>query len=163
MGSAVANPGRIFGDFCASIYDRRQSVNDHIHYVQNHMDNASRRQIAKELALKCSAVGRCAGSLRHYGRDSLSVDDLAFNPFLDRFDALHFNLFHVEEVGLRVVDDEEGADKEEDVAAEILIQRVRALKKAFKCKRLDGAENTKFTISTETEQEQKGGILHSEC
>ena len=169
MGSNVANPRSIFTDFCDIAYDPRVATNDYIHYIQKHSDNDSRRQIVKELDLKCTAIGQCGGSLRHYGRSESVSDGLPYHPLLEQFDTLHFNVFHIEEAGFRVVvDDElndqkvEDHDVDKDAAMEIVSERTRAMNAQFDAERWNGGENGKFNISVQTNlgQKQKGILLH---
>ncbi len=173
MGSAVVNPGRIFTEFCDVSYPKRVATNDYVHYIQKHSDDASRRHIAKELGLKCTAIGQCGGSQRHYGRREPSADGLAFHPMLEQFDSLHFNLLHIEEAGFRVAaagnDGDEKVDADEmedgqptDTAMEIVTQRVRALQKEFEGERLGGGSSGKFNISVLSEETQliQGILVH---
>ena len=169
MASALNNPATIFTNFCDETYPPRTATNDYIHYVQKHSDNESRRQIAKELDLKCLDIGQCAGSLRHYGQsESVTVSDGLRRQFMMRqFDTLHFNLCHVEEAGFRLkaddlVDDGKVAEDEVvDSAMNIVTERVKTLKKHFDSERLNGGTNSKFNISVQTGSEtQNKGILY---
>ena len=160
MGSAVANPGRIFGEFCDISYPKRTATNDYVHYIQKHSDNASRRQIAKELDLKCTNIGHCVGSKRHYGRNEAVSGGLPYHSMLEQFDTLHFNLCHVEEAGFRlaahdVVDAAKVEEEGVDAAMETVTQRVRALKTEFDAERWNGGGNGKFNIAVQTEERQK--------
>ena len=75
MASGVANPTEIFIEFCDSAYDKTVATNDYIHFIQKHSDNISRRQIVKELDLKCSAIDKCIGSRRHFERNDFGANE----------------------------------------------------------------------------------------
>ena len=164
MGSGLNNAASIFVNFCSTSYPQRTATNDYVHFVQKHSDNDSRRQIAKDLNLKCVNIGQCAGSLRHYGQSERVSDGLHHQFMIQQFDTLHFNLCHVEEAGFRlaaddVVDDGKVGDEVMDSAMNIVTERVRALNTQFDAERLNGGTNSKFTISVQTGSEtQNKGI-----
>ena len=165
MGSGLTNPRKLFVNFCDRHYDERLATNDYIHCIQTHFDNDSRRQILKEMDMECTNIGECAGSLRHYRRTDAATDGLCYHPILEQFDSLHFNVFHVEEAGFRVYDDEKDDDKKDDdevdveTAAEIVIERARAMKKQqFEVERWNGGATGKFNISVQV-QSAKGIVM----
>ena len=167
MSSNVVNPGSIFTNFCDSAYSPVMATNDYIHFIQKHSDNVSRRQLVKELDLKCGAIGHCVGSLRHYGRRESEREEVSYHSILEQFDALHFNVFHIEEGGFRVVTEDKDSDEKVDddvdlqTALEIAVERSRAMEKQFDSERWNGGANSKYTISVQSAVALKQkGIFH---
>ena len=93
----------LFIEFCDNMYSKQALLTDYIHFITKHSDRDSKATIVAELKCECPSVDKCARTERHLrdrGRDQAEH----INFYIDTFDTIHFNLFHLEHVGLRVAD-----------------------------------------------------------
>ena len=141
-----------------------------------HSDSASLSAMAAQLKSRCAGPAKCEWTQRHFGRDAHSLShsetETEFNFFIATIDTLHFNVFHLRDVGLRIDlsdlktdDDDDAKDIDDDsslVDAAMLRIRdiIRLKRKQFAFDRMDGADaKNKFTIDGATQKQtltQKG-------
>ena len=160
---------RVITDFCDVHYGKENVLRDYVHFMDHHSDPKSVREISGNFKLKCGGVGQCVGTQRHFrergGSPHDVVDNESTNFYVDTLDALHFYLFHLEEMGLRIpmelletaakaVDEEQDDDSLVDAVAKVMAQEIAARRKLLSVDRLDGANNTKFNISTTDKKEE---------
>ena len=149
--------------FCDEHYGQDAVLRDHIHFLDKHSDPNSVREIAGRFQMDCDGVGQCRGTLRHFrGRGGLKQDveaEKATNFYVETVDSLHFYLFHLEEMGLRVpieliesalkrVDEEKDEESLVDEGAKVMVKQIAAKKKAVRVDRFDGNNNVKFNVAT---------------
>ena len=156
----VALARRLFTEFCDQVYAKRLSLGDYILYVDVHSDDASRAAFASMLRFECPSLAQCGWTARHVRDRAEMQRDGDYNAFCRRFDALHFNILHLEQVGLRVAvaaeveakaqdDDDEAEEDLVDEAMLYMAQQIEAKKKDFAVERVDNATNSKFNIVAE--------------
>ena len=88
-------------EFCDVHYTEHWMLEDYIHFVANHSDFASMIKMAEALNWKCfDDVKQCGASTRHYRSRSQAEKVVHF--CIEIMDKLHFNVFHLVDVGLRV-------------------------------------------------------------
>ena len=165
----------LFVEFCVAAYSKEHVLADYIHYVAKHSDDASRRAIAKEIDFGCRGIRHCQATQRHYRDRSVSdaqpTQRVKYRFLLDCFDALHFNLLHLEEVGLREAPDakheESDADQDDeglvDHALGRLVRDIEAKRHNADFQRADEQKHSKFNIvvgSDEKKEGQKGMHPH---
>ena len=107
--SNIDNARQILIEFLDSAYSCSLLLDDYIDFFANHSGEESRRALSahlRDLRCSCASVGECGGTSRHYRERQddkhHQEGDMAANLFLDLIDTLHFNIFHLEHVGLRV-------------------------------------------------------------
>ena len=118
-------------DFCDASYPKAVALSDYIDFVSHHADDAERANLVSTLRLKCDSVGGCALTRRHLrGRRNADATEEQHvrHAIVDRLDTLHFNLMHLEHVGLR---ERPMGDEEQQVSLE----------------GVDDSINSKFNIS----------------
>ena len=162
-----------FTDFCDDHYGKINALRDYIHFITNHSEPAAVRAIASRLQFKCDSVGRCQGTRRHFrerGGRSEEKEEMDTNCYVETMDSLHVFLCHLEEMGLRIpmdavyaattaVDEEQDDDLVVDAVFKKMVAEVSKRQKVLSVKRLDGATNSKFVISTvESKSESKEGM-----
>ena len=173
------DPRIAFTSFCLELYPKKSFLNDYIHWVLHHNDPQSAMAIRKQLHFVCESAKRCGATTRHY-RDRRedgngAADDAESSWFVDKMDCIHFNVYHLHELGLRVsketIENElgpDGKEQDEDESVDLSLKRMSTVietKRAmFTTERLDGAANSKFTLQID---EQKGSdgmslYLHAE-
>ena len=110
----ATNARAILQEFVDATYSRSLLLEDYIDFFSSHSDSASRGALGgwlRTLQCSCSSVAKCTGTARHFrGRTQRDEQGL----FLDLIDTLHFNIFHLEHVGLRVpVHDNQDVDEDD--------------------------------------------------
>eukprot|EP01084_Bolivina_argentea_P293717 505222_1 len=102
-----ANQKRKFVQFCVEEY--RMCLNDYIHLISVHSTDLA--TIANNLQTnfgfhKCYNIDECKCTQRHRRRrnknDPHELDD-KYNFYVEIFDTIHFYLFHLEDLGLRIL------------------------------------------------------------
>ena len=158
------DPQIAFRSFCEELYPKRVLLNDYIHWVLHHHDPQSAMAIRKQLHFDCESAKRCGATTRHY-RDrredgSGAADEVESNWFGDKMDCIHFNVFHLHELGLRVTaeaaeselapdDEEQDESKSVDLALKRMAKEIAKKRTLFSTERLDGAANSKFTLKVD--------------
>lgn len=173
LGAAAAelveDPKSTFTAFCDELYPKRMLMDDYIHWVLHHKDPENIKALRARLHFICESAKLCGATSRHYRErqnDGKGADD-ATNWFTEKMDVLHFNVYHLHELGLRVEPDviqkEVATDHEETDEAhsvKLALQRmaevVEAKRAAFSTERLDGNSNSKFTLKVV--EQQRGGV-----
>ena len=165
-----------FTSFCDEHYGKENVLRDYVHFMDHHSDPKSVREISGKFKWKCDGVGQCGCTQRHFrerGGSPQNVEDReTTNFYVDTLDALHFYLCHLEEMGLRIprelletaaaaVDEEEDEESLVDAVAKVMAQEIAARRKLLSVDRLDGANNTKFNISTTEKKEGTTDGLYS--
>ena len=160
----------LFHTFCEDLYPKGVMLNDYIHWVLNHKDEESIYAIRKRLNYVCDSAKKCSATTRHYRdrrQDKVGADDIESNWFTEQMDRLHFNIYHLHELGLRVsaevLESEVAPDDEiqdeshlKDLAMKRLAKQLRAKRAEFGTERLDGSVNAKFTLKVH-EMKEIGG------
>eukprot|EP01083_Nonionella_stella_P275594 936072_1 len=119
------NDEKIFTHFIAAVYDNEMVINDYIHIICEHNHQIPQMKqflIQNKIFDECD-VSKCTFTSRHHGDQVTDGDENTLDPLLDlakqRFDSLHFYLFHLFECGLRSMehdddDDMKGGDTSND-------------------------------------------------
>ena len=170
--SDTANARAILLEFVDATYSRALLLADYIDFFSAHSDAASRGALCAQLrALQCGCarVAECAGTARHF-RERAQRKEQGLCLDLDLIEALHFNVFHLEHVGLRVPalpSDDEKEDGDEDDLVDAEMRRIAAhilrLRTLFAFERIDNTQNSKFTIKAQEEDALQGatGGIHT--
>ena len=125
-------------------------IEDYIHFITNHNDPASITKIQADL--KCQCVGtlaRCRMTARHYRSRFRERNEIVH---IDIMDSLHFNLYHLEEAGLRVkvrnnVSTNQSNGDLVDSAMLGMFKEIRGKRKQHFFERLNDTKSTKFSLS----------------
>ena len=91
-----------FVDFLVSIYGSKRLLTDYIDFIDNHTDSASAAAIVRDLGFECEDVDGCRGAERHFLRERAEAQRVKRHRLLGLIDTIHFNLFHLKHVGLRM-------------------------------------------------------------
>ena len=166
-----------FTEFCDEHYGTDQMLADYMHFMDDHSAPDSVKQIAAKLQVDCGGVRGCGCTSRHFrerggGRKEFVEKEASTDFYNEKMDSLHFYLCHLEEMGLRVPVDKlqpEMKEMDEKVDGDLLVDHsvkkmkseVTAGKKVESVSRFDGANNTKFTVSTTEQKEEVTTGLHS--
>ena len=160
----TANARAILLEFVDATYSRALLLADYIDFFSAHSDAASRGALCAQLrALQCGCarVAECAGTARHF-RERAQRKEQGLCLDLDLIDALHFNVFHLEHVGLRVPAQTAlpTGDDDEDALVDAEMRRIAAhilrLRTLFAFERIDNTNNSKFTIKAQEEDALQG-------
>ena len=161
-------PKAAFTSFCEELYPKKVLLNDYIHWVLHHKDPESVKALRKRLQFLCDSATSCGATTRHYrvrGDDEDGAEDAPPNWFVDKMDSIHFNVYHLNELGLRVeVDSAENTSEDEKRGDSDLVDQdlknmtkvIEAKRAFFSNERLDGAANSKFTL--QINEEKEGGL-----
>ena len=156
-----------FNSFCRDLYPKRHLLDDYVHWTQYHRDPESTESMKSRLHFVCDSVKRCGATTRHYRDrrvDGDGAEEMESNWFVDKMDCIHFNIYHLQELGLRVSTDEMKSDlvsneDEQDEAhlVDIALQRmgkvIESKRALFSTERLDGATNSKFVLQIDEQTE----------
>ena len=109
----VDDPRAAFTAFCEEVYPKRVMLNDYIHWVLHHKDTESIQAIRAQLHFICESAKICGATTRHYRdrRHDDTTEQTPLNWFTEKMDIVHFNVYHLTELGLRVTAE---CDIEED-------------------------------------------------
>ena len=165
----VDDPRAAFTAFCEELYPKGVLLNDYIHWVLHHKDPRSVKAIRGRLQFVCESAKLCGATSRHYGDRRVGGDGA--NWFTEKMDSMHFNIYHLYELGLRVspeVMQKEMASGDEEQDESDLVnsslkrmgREIETKRALFSTERLDGATNSKFTLQIDEQKEGghgKGG------
>ena len=152
------DPKATFISFCDELYPKTTMLDDYVHFVEHHADPSSLEYIKGRLHLKCESATKCGATTRHYrDRADDHNDGIESVWCIDRIDSVHFMIHHLTELGLRVsLETKESAvvsDDEKQVDLDVVdhdlkrtVKEVDSKRAVFSNERLDGIENTKFTL-----------------
>ena len=112
--SSNVNAKRIFIQFCVDRYV--MFLDDYIHFVcvhSHHLKEITDHLETNGNLLKCNNINQCKSTQRHYrnriddtqnenNTDNDEQED-KYNFYVEMFDTIHFYLFHLEHLGLRVL------------------------------------------------------------
>ena len=103
----MAKARQILLEFIDATYSRSLLLEDYIDFFSLHSDEASVGALCAQLrALQCGcwSVAECKATQRHFAdrTQTLRKELEQRNLFLELIDTLHFNVFHLTHVGLRV-------------------------------------------------------------
>ena len=160
----------LFVDFNQNIY--RSLLDDTIHFVQQHDHDIERvrREWTEIYGLPKCSVSECVQTVRHYERGrrernrewNINEEDAVYNFYEKEMDRVHFYIFHLFDVGMRVntkslilSEDEDDEKKLDSVgvsvdklfAAERDQIKMRRAACKVDCDRFD-KEHNKFTIQS---------------
>eukprot|EP01084_Bolivina_argentea_P010908 20359_1 len=136
-----------FMQFISNKY--KMCLDDYIHLICVHSDDLN--QITKDLMVKynvnpCNHIDKCQCTYRHY-RDRCKKNDNyindKYNFYIEIFDSIHFYLFHLEDVGFRVVLNKIKIKHQIEISKQI---KTKQKKYEFTFSRLNHKTNTKFII-----------------
>ena len=161
-----SNSQTIFIDFCSNSYP--QCLDDYIHFISKHSDNDSLDKIRTALQknhqlIICSNINKCQCTKRHYtkrSRMNKPQNDNVYNFYISLFDRIHFVIYHLEALGLRVPLKSKGEENQEmnhnDNYLKCTDLRIGKIQKIIENKRkeirnlnmerLDNTNNSKFNI-----------------
>eukprot|EP01084_Bolivina_argentea_P162355 282566_1 len=161
-----------FIQFCMETYSKR-CLDDYIHFICYHADEFN--NIVNDLQTnydlcKCNNINQCVWTQRHYeNRNNNRIVKDDYNFFIQLFDTMHFYLFHLEDIALRVpisdITKQEQVDEDDDTELkldnlqllDLQIGKMQSIIESKKMKfnlctdRLD-KNNTKFNIMIETKE-----------
>ena len=164
----------ILSEFVDATYSRSLLLADYISLFTKYSDAESREALCAHLsALKCECerVGDCAGTARHFrGRtETQSKEEKEEKElFLGLIDTVHFNVFHLEHLGLRVPSDSDAHEQKDDemerdehdlVDTEMrrIAKQIHRLRSLSAFPRIESTKNSKFTLQTSEEKEATDG------
>ena len=168
----VSDPIMAFQSFCDDIYSKRNMLSDYIHWVLKHKDPESLTAIRKRLHFVCESAKNCGATTRHY-RDRRVDGDGANKKqsswFTEKMDIIHFNVYHLHELGLRVPAEtmqpdlkEDGDEQDESLLVDHALKKmakvIESKRAMFGSERLDGAKNSKFTLQISEQKESGNGM-----
>ena len=144
--------------FCDTSYPKKVALSDYIDFVRHHGDDESLRSFASRLGLKCASVADCGWTQRHLRTSDEDAKESAEtrpvrHACVDRLDALHFNVLHLHEVGLRA----KAADDAQDMKS--YAKDMEEKSKTLHVDRFDGATNNKFNIAAAAVTSQSGALF----
>ena len=156
----VDDPKAVFTDFCEKVYPKKYFLNDYIHWVLHHKDEAEITQLRSNLHFICESAKLCGATTRHYRDRRVTTnenDGEERNVFIEKMDSIHFNVFHLNELGLRISSEdlkieitENDKGKDEEHLKELKLKRMAEIiamkRQFFSAERLDGDNNLKFTL-----------------
>ena len=166
--NSAKNARDLFIAFCDSVYSAALLLDDYVHLMCKHSDSASLSAMAAQLKSRCAGPAKCEWTQRHFGRDAHSLShsetETEFNFFIATMDTLHFNVFHLRDVGLRIDLSDLKTDDDDSSLVDAAMLRIRDIirlkRKQFAFDRMDGADaKNKFTIDGGTQKQtltQKG-------
>ena len=96
------DPESMFEAFIRDLYPRRKLLDDYIHWVLHHLDPDSLLKLRRKMQLMCDRVNDCRATTRHYRDRRNDGNGVESNWSHEIMDRIHFNVYHLEEVGLRV-------------------------------------------------------------
>ena len=158
-------------EFVDATYTRQLLLEDYIAFFSARSDDDALRSQLLALQCRCDDAATCGGMPRHFRdrkRGKEQGDAVAANLFLDLIDTLHFNVFHLRHVGLRVDADTQQEDNEEKKDDDDLVdpemrrvaELIYRLRSEFAFERIDNTQNTKFTLKAQEElQGDRGGTF----
>lgn len=167
----VDDPKAVFMKFCDEIYPKRVFLNDYIHWVLHHNSVEEAKAIRSVLQYLCDSANDCGATTRHYRdrrQDANGADDVP-NEFMEKMDALHFNIYHLQELGLRIdpetlesemkLDDHEQDESQlADVGYRCMARAIEVKRSRFSSQRLDGLKNAKFNLQVNEQKEGGHGV-----
>ena len=139
--------------FCDNHYDQKWMLEDHIHLLTNHSDPMTTKNLAARLEWKCfEEFKQCHVTTRHY-RNRQRDGKEGIHIYIDMMDSLHFNILHLNDVGLRVnvnLEHESNYDDDDSLVNEAYLRMTREIilkrEEGF-LERLDGAgKGSKFSL-----------------
>ena len=167
------NPKEMFGEFCDKYYPKHFFLDDYIHWISHHKSAEQTMAIRERLHFVCDSAKLCGAVTRHYRdrRADGGGDDATTNWYTDVMDAIHFNLYHLEELGLRtqiesidceLASDDEKRDDRECVndCLKKMIREVDSKRNTFRTGRLDVATNSKFNLQVAMAFDQDTKVNH---
>jgi len=165
----VDNDRTLFIEWCDSVYTAALLLDDYVHVMSKHNDMASLSAMARQIKCPCSGAAECEWTGRHFRgreRDKKKKNAESVHFYIELMDTLHFNIFHLKEVGLRVdladaktSDDDDGDDEDTLVDAAMLRARdiIKLKRKEYAFDRMHSTEISKFTIvGTQKEHDDEG-------
>ena len=165
------DPRAVFNTFCNDLYPKGAMLNDYIHWVMNHKDEQSMKAIRKQLNFVCDSAKNCGATTRHYRdrtQDGNGGDETESSWFTEQMDRVHFNIYHLHELGLRVsaevLESEVGPDDDEkqdeshlfDLAMKRMAREMKEKRGIFGSERLNGSANAKFALKVDGAKESDG-------
>ena len=174
-----------FVDFCTNSYP--ECLDDYIHFISKHSNNESLDKIRNDLQKNyelniCLNINKCQCTKRHYTKRSRMDKEQShneYNFYVSLFDRIHFVIYHLEALGLRVPLKSKEEEKQETNDNENYLKctdlRIGEIQKIienkrkgirnFNMERLDDTKNSKFNIMVKKLNqneilEHKSGIFY---
>jgi len=154
----VDNDRTLFIEWCDSVYTAALLLDDYVHVMSKHNDITSLSAMARQIKCPCSGAAECEWTGRHFrgrGRDKAEKNAESVHFYIELMDTLHFNIFHLKEVGLRIdvadaKTDAKAEDDDEDTLVDAEMLRIRDIiklkREQYTFDRMDSADTNKFTI-----------------
>ena len=166
----VDDPKAVFTDFCEKVYPKKYFLNDYIHWVLHHKDEEEITKLRSSLHFICESAKLCGATTRHYRDRRVTTDENdgeERNVFMEKMDSIHFNVFHLNELGLRIssedlkieiTENDEGKDEEhlKELQLKRMAEVIATKRELFGAERLDEDTNFKFTIQVQEMGKDKG-------
>ena len=161
-GSETVDWCNVFNIFRIDHYPTKSLLNDHIHFISNHVDPEGLDFVQQRLKRDCGSAAKCGATGRHFrdrAVDSNGPDAMDSNSFMDRMDSIHFMVHHLYELGLRVpvhvlakeleakYDDDADNGHFAEFALKRMINEIQSKKEGLQTDRFDGNGNIKFTLN----------------
>ena len=129
-------------------------LENYMNYIQYHSDRKSIAKMAAALKCKCSVGSkRCGGMRRHFRDRTTSLEPIHF--YVDIMDTMHFNVLHLEDVGLRVNLDlnSESVENEDNLVDDYMFKISRTIwskrDQHFVDRLDDTSKNGKFSLCSD--------------
>ena len=146
-------PRNQFIEFIDEHYGERMLLEDYLHCIRDHRDPESTTKMTANLKFKCfDDFKKCTVTPRHY-RDRSQDEKDPVHFYVDIMDSLHFNLLHLEDVGLRVNIPLElliykNDSNSVDDALSMMAKSVQQKRRQFPFSRLNsGVKSAKFSLT----------------
>ena len=115
---------QLFAHFTQNVYKIDNLLNDYHVLIKNHSDHIleiNSYLLKKQSFQSCEDVTKCGYALRHHRTQNINIDNdkILSEPLLNLYastlDSLHYNIFHLYHVGLRVkkMDNKDNNDNDE--------------------------------------------------
>lgn len=162
------DPEALFEAFVDDLYPRRKMLNDYIHWALYHKDSESLLEMRKQLQIMCDRASQCRATRRHYRdrrSDGNGTDAMESKWFHEIMDSIHFTVYHLHELGLRMSVETKLALKDEEKDKFQFVQEglkrmakdVESKRDNFRTERLDGVGSSKYTLQVDTGDVNKRG------
>eukprot|EP01084_Bolivina_argentea_P221203 374706_1 len=154
--------------FCQNVYKNKNLLHDYYHVIKQHNDDLT--QIHTELITNyefdsCS-INQCHNVKRYYVKkvleETVKENDEMYQFYVDLFDQLHYFIYHLYDVGLRVEimeNKQQHADHDEEISLsddsdQILRETINIIQQKRKVNTYDvnrfSIEHNKFTMPVNT-------------
>ena len=162
-------------EFCDALYPKRVLLEDYIHFMCRHSQSVLMAELKQVGGLKhkcADDVAGCEWTSRHFAdrskHDAQGRESVDFR--IETLDTLHFNLYYLTDVGLRVQanadDDEKATDEDQEqglvyLAMKRMADKIEAGRAKCFFERIDGGQSSKFTLCAAQQKEDKAEMFRN--